>query len=157
MVGLFLGAMIIVNVGCMQCGCGESITEKIAETAMEKAVEVGTGGKGKIDVGKDVDLSGLPAEARYPGAKGTGRFAISTGDGSGVTYSLETGDAPAKVLEWYKASAEKAGWKKVAEMETGEATMVTFGKEEEKKFMNATVTTDKGKTTIAIIYGEDAK
>ena len=67
--------LVAANVGCMKCG--ESIAERVAEQAIEGAIEKGSGGNVDIDVGKTVDVSGCPAYLQYPGAKAIGKWSVS--------------------------------------------------------------------------------
>jgi hypothetical protein len=145
------GFLLIANPGCVKCG------EKLTETVMEKAVEQATGGKTGIDIGSDIDLSGLPDYLRYPGAKATGKFAISTGEGSGASYTFETTAAKADVVNWFKTSLGSQSWKETFVMESGDATSLSYVSGDEKSTTVVTVTASDGKTTIGIILGSNSK
>ena len=148
---LMLGVVMTANIGCMVCG--EGLTEKIAETAMEKAVEAGSGGKAKIDVGGKVDISALPGYLRYPGVTAKGKFSMSGGDGQGTVWALETADAMPKVVAWYKKSLEGKGWKQGATMETGEGMMLMYASPDEKEVATIVLSAEDGKTVIALTHG----
>jgi len=150
---LAVGFMLTINVGCMKCG--SDAAEKMVEKAMETAIEKGTGGKAKVDMGGNVDISDLPAFARYPGAQGKTRWSMSNDEGSGTVYGLESGDATDKVVDWYKKSLSGAGLKQVSIMESGDGTMMIYGSEDEKKMTTVTVSADKGKTSIVVMHGQD--
>ncbi len=147
---LVFGLMLTVNVGCMKCG--ESLTEKLAEKAMEAAVEKGSGGKADIDIGGNVDISSLPGYLRYPGAKAIGRFSMSGEDGKGTVWSLETGDARQKVVDWYKKGLEGKGWKQGMTMDTGEGLMAMYSSPDEKEMATVIASTEDGKTVIALTH-----
>jgi hypothetical protein len=143
---------VTVNVGCMKCG--SDVTERLTEEAIEGAIEKSSGGKVDIDVGKTVDMSGCPAFLQYPGAKGIGKWSMTTGDGSGSVYSFETGDPREKVADWFEASCEGQGWKQAATMQTGDGLMLMYGSPDEKQSVTVMLATDEGKTTIAVTYGK---
>ena len=150
---LMLGAVMTANIGCMVCG--EGLTEKIAEKAMEKAVEAGSGGKAKIDVGGKVDMSGLPGYLHYPGVTAKGKFSMSggSGEGRGTVWALETADPQQKVIDWYKKSLEGKGWKQGATMETGEGMMLMYAGPDEKEVATIVLSAEDGKTVIALTHG----
>lgn len=144
---LAFGLMLMANVGCMKCG------ENIAERALEKAVEAGSGGKAKIDIGGNVDLSDLPAFLRYPGAKGQSKWSMSGEEGTGTVYALESGDPLKKVVDWYKSSLSGAGWKQGSQMETTDSTMLLYGSPDEKQMATVTIASEDKQTTIVVMYG----
>ena len=148
--------VLTANINCMICG--GDVAGKIAQEALETAVEKGTGGKVDIDVsGKGVDLTGLPEFAKYPGAQGKGKWSMSGEDGSGSAYGLESGDAMDKVAEWYKSQVAGQGWKESMTMDMGDGKMLMFVSPDEKKSLTVTLSSEDGKTSIAIIYGEGNK
>lgn len=141
-----LGFALVANTGCMKC------SDKIAEQAVEKAVQGATGGKAAIDVGSDVDISGLPVAMRYPGAKATGRMSMSGEKGTGGTYTFEIADPKQAVVDFYKKAL--AGWKSQAEMENDGNTMLVYVSSDEKESAAITVGTEDAKTTLNIIYSK---
>jgi len=150
---VLLGVLVIADAGCMKCG--SDIAGKVAEQAVEKAVEKGTGGKVDIDASGSVDISGLPEFCRYPGAKATAKWSMSGEEGTGTVYSLETADPKDKVVAWYKQSLEALGWKQSTMMETEDGTMLMYGNDAEKKVCTVTVSTEDGKTTLVVMYGQN--
>ena len=76
---LALGFVVVTGFGCMKCG--QNVSQKIAEKAIEGAVNKASGGKANIDVGSNVDLSALPATLRYPNATAKARWAEPTARG----------------------------------------------------------------------------
>jgi hypothetical protein len=147
---LALSFVVVANINCMRCGQG--ISEKIAQKAMEGAVEKATGGKAKIDIGGNVDLSGLPAFLHYPGASAKARWAMSGEGGTGTVYTFETADPAASVVSFYKQAL--AGWKNASTMESGDATILVYGTEDEKQMTTVTVAKDKdsGRTMLTLLY-----
>lgn len=61
----------------------------------------------------------------YPGAKVVGGAGGDSATGKGGMVNFETGDAPEKIVAWYKAEAQKAGLKVAGEMTTPDMRMVT--------------------------------
>jgi hypothetical protein len=151
---LVLGLMVAVNVGCMKCG--EKAAETMVEEGLKKAIEKGSGGKVDVDVGKDVDLSGLPGILKYPGARGVGKWSMSTKDGAGTNFMLETNDTQQQVKDWYLSSMTGAGYRKAMEMETGDGLVMMFNKEgDDKTVVTVTVAAEDGKTTISVLHAVD--
>ena len=149
---LALGFVVVAGFGCMKCG--QNVSQKIAEKAMEGAVEKATGGKANIDVGSNVDLSGLPALLHYPGATAKARWSMSGKEGTGTVYSFETKDPIAAVVDFYKKAL--AGWKNSSTMESGDATILVYGTEDEKQFVTLTVSREKDSntTSLTLLYSK---
>ena len=147
---LALGFVVMAGFGCMKCG--QNVSQKIAEKAMEGAVEKATGGKANIDVGSNVDLSGLPAFLHYPGAVAKARWSMSNEGTTGTVYSFETTGPTATVVNFYKQAL--SGWKNASTMENDEATILVYGTEDEKQTATVTVAKDKesGKTSLTVLY-----
>lgn len=147
---LLLSFAVVADVNCMRCGQG--ISEKIAEKAVEGAIEKASGGKADIDVGSNIDLSGLPAFLHYPGAVAKGRWSMSGEQGTGTAYTFQTNDAAAAVVDFYKKAL--VGWKNASTMESGDATVLIYGTEDEKQTATITVAKDKdsGKTSLTLLY-----
>lgn len=138
--------------GCMKCG--GDMAERIAERAMETAVEKSTGGKVDIDVGKGVDLKGLPEFLRYPGAKAVGKWSVTNDKGSGSVYSFETTDDMDKAVDWFKKSIEGKGWKHGATMDMGEGRSIVYSNTEETEFATVLMARQEGKTTLTVTYSK---
>ncbi len=147
---LALGFVMAAGLGCMKCG--ENVSKKIAEKAVEGAVEKATGGKANIDVGSNVDLSGLPAFLRYPGATAKARWSMSGKEGTGTVYTFETKDPAAAIVDFYKKAL--AGWKNSSIMESEGSTILVYGSEDEKEFVTLTVSREKDTnlTSLTILY-----
>ena len=147
-----LSLVVVVNVNCMKCG--QDVTQKLTEKAVEGAVNKATGGKADIDVGSNVDVSGLPVTLRYPGATAKSRWAMSGQDGTGTVYAFETADPAASVVDYYKKAL--AGWKNASTMESGDATILIYGTEDEKEMATVTVSRDKDAnvTSLTLLYSK---
>lgn len=133
-----VGFVLIVSV-LGGAGCSK-IREKIEEKATEKAIEGATGGAVKIDNGngtvtltnKDKGTTAtVGAQAKlpdhwpsdvpvYPGASIVG--SVDSDDGQMVT--LESTDAPDKVISFYKSKL--SSYKKEGEMDTGDFKLLTM-------------------------------
>jgi hypothetical protein len=149
---LALGFVVVVGFGCMKCG--QNVSQKIAEKAIEGAVEKSTGGKANIDVGSNVDLSGLPATLRYPNAAAKARWSMSKDGTTGTVYTFETADEVKALIDFYKKAL--AGWKNSSTMESGDATIMSYGTEDEKEFVTLTVSKEKdsNKTSLTLLYSK---
>jgi hypothetical protein len=149
---LALGFVVVVGFGCMKCG--QNVSQKIAEKAIEGAVNKTTGGKANIDVGSSVDLSGLPANLRYPNATAKARWSMSKEGTTGTVYTFETKDPAASVVDFYKKAL--AGWKNSSTMESGDATIMSYGTEDEKEFVTLTVAREKDSntTSLTLLYSK---
>jgi hypothetical protein len=147
---LALSFVVVANVNCMKCG--QSVSEKIAEKAIEGAVNKASGGKANIDVGGNVDLSALPPLLHYPGAVAKARWSMSNEGTTGAVYTFESADPAASVVDFYKKAL--AGWKNASTMENDEATILVYGTEDEKQMATVTVAKDKesGKTSLTLLY-----
>jgi hypothetical protein len=149
---LALGFVVVAGFGCMKCG--QDVSQKIAEKAIEGAVDKASGGKTSIDVGSNVDLSGLPAFLRYPGATAKARWSMSGKEGTGTVYTFETKDAAASIADFYKKAL--AGWKNSSTMESDGATIMSYGTENEKEFVTVTVSKEKDSdvTSLTLLYSK---
>jgi hypothetical protein len=143
LVALLLAVVAFSNTGCKGCA------EKVAEQAVEKAVEGASGGKAKVDMGS-VDISGLPEFLRYPGAKATASWSMTTDEGTGTSYVFETADARPAVTEFYKKALE--AWKSKSMMESEDAVVMMYGSADEKEFATVTIGTSDDKTALTILY-----
>ena len=147
-----LTIIIVGSTGCMKCG--RSLPEKAMESAIEKAVEKGTGGKVNIDAGSNVDISDLPDFLRYPGAKPTARWSMTNDKGSGVVFVLESPDARNTIAAHYKQAM--SGWKSSATTETDDAISFIYTNETEKQFVSVLITNkDGGGSTITITHTKE--
>jgi len=143
---LVLALSLVALPGCGRCG------QKAAESLAEKAIEQATGGKAKIDIGGagNVDLSNLPAALRYPGAKAVSATTITTKDGTGTSYVLETPDHVATVTEYYKKAMPD--WKEGATMQSQDGTVYIAANPENTEGMSVSISRDETKTTIGIMH-----
>jgi hypothetical protein len=141
-----LSLVMVVDVNCMKCG--QDVTKKLAEKAVEGAVNKATGGKADIDVGGSVDLSSLPATLRYPGATAKSRWSMNDNGQTGTVYAFETADPAASVVDFYKKAL--AGWKNASTMESGDATILVYGTADEKEMATVTVSRAKDATTTSL-------
>jgi hypothetical protein len=146
----------MLAVGCALLGilgCGNP-AQKTAEKLAEKSIEKSTGGKAKVDLGTNVDISDLPEMLRYPGAKAAARWSVSQQEGKGMSYVLMTGDPADKVVQHYKQTL--AGWKEGMTMQGEKGTVMAFSRNDEKQSVLVTVglDTEKAQTSIGLIVVE---
>ena len=144
---LALGALVVLNTNCMKCG--ENIAEKIAEEAVEAA------GGGKVDIdARGTDMTDLPEFLRYPGVKAVNRVSITTAEGKGTVWSLESSDQIGNIVDWYRAAIKTQGWKTGAEMETGESTMLMGASEDDEESVTILLVWEEAKTTISLTHAK---
>lgn len=90
----------------------------------------------------------------YPGAKVVGGAGGDSSTGKGGMINFETGDAPEKVIAWYKAAAEKAGLKVAGEMTTPEMRMVAAQDEASGRSLQVHASAKEGGgSTASLIAG----
>lgn len=147
-VSLAVAFMLAANVGCMRCG--EKAAQRLVNKNLEQAVNKATGGKAQIDVGGNVDLSGLPAEFRYPNAAAKGRWSMTNEKGTGTVYAFESADPVKTVADFYKTAI--SGWKQVSTMESDNATVMGASSPDGKQSATVTVGSGDGKTTISVLF-----
>jgi hypothetical protein len=148
-----LAALALVFVVALAAGCsrGKSAGEQFAEKQMEKVLEQGGAKHADVDLGGGgVDLSGLPAEFRQPGAVGIGHVGGGDANGQADTYILQTGESSGAVLAGYKQRL--AGWKQVSFMESPAATSISYESPDGARQASVLVGTERnsGKTNISI-------
>uniref|UniRef100_A0A7C4GD44 Uncharacterized protein n=1 Tax=candidate division WOR-3 bacterium TaxID=2052148 RepID=A0A7C4GD44_UNCW3 len=149
---LLLGFALVVALtltvlpGCGRCG------QKAAESLTEKAIEHATGGKAKIDVAGSgtVDLSGLPVPLRYPGARAVSATTVSTKDGAGTAYVLETADPVAAVADYYKKAMPD--WKESASMQSDDGTVYIAANPDNSEGITVSISRADNKTTIGLMH-----
>lgn len=93
----------------------------------------------------------LPA---YPGAEVTGGMQGASAEGSGSLVTLTTKDGPEKVIAFYEAAADKAGFKTVSRVEMGGMRMFSATKGSEGKgpgFQVQTSPADGGGTQVSLM------
>jgi hypothetical protein len=90
----------------------------------------------------------------YPGAKVVGGAGGDSSTGKGGMVNFETGDAPEKVIAWYKAAAEKSGLKVAGEMTTPEMRMVAAQDEASGRSLQVHASAKEGGgSTASLIAG----
>lgn len=114
-------------------------------------------GEAVIRTGGDVAGALPEGLALYPGATVTNSIAVSSdqpGKG-GAQVSFETVDPAAKVVAWYRAAAEKAGYKIETELTTGDLAMVggRKGEGDAGKAFQLMVNKSEGKSIVTLIAG----
>lgn len=169
---------LLVAIALVACGkASETATEKMIESQISKdgtqaKVDMASGGmkitttdaSGKVsqmEMGTakvtEADV-GLPF---YPGTapKEGGMMKINSSEGSMVTVTLHSDDAPDKVAGYYRDKL-KAGsdGKQFTDMNTGGTHMLMLGDEKTKQFTQVTVTKNEAKgTDIQIMANKGTK
>jgi hypothetical protein len=99
--------------------------------------------------------AGLPA---YPGAESTGGVEVTgaSAEGSGGIVGFRTADSPARVVDFYAAAAERAGYRIAQRSSFGTTAMLT-AQRGEGEVLNVTATETGGATQVQIIAGGSAR
>lgn len=95
--------------------------------------------------------SWIPA---YPGSNPQVAFTASGSDGEGGTFSYTTTDAPAKVMQFYQDRFKEMGMKATTVMSTDTGGMVNGTDESNNRSLNAVISSESGKTNVAVTYGK---
>ena len=148
-----LGLAVAIALGSnVACSKSPSPQKQAAERMMEKALNQGTQGKTRVDLGGSgaVDLSGLPEALRYPGAKVLSHVSGAGPDSRGDTYIMQTDDTPAQVAARFKQNL--AGWKRVNVMEAPQVVSMVFDSPDGGQQVSITAGTERrsGKTNMSV-------
>jgi len=150
-------------------------SESSAERSAERAIERATGNKADVNItGEGIKVSGkeggkefsyevagkggaaLPKGfpddlPRYPGAS----VLSSMSQGNAMSMvTLQTGDAPERVYDYFAAKLRDGGWDIVNQVTTPQMRLIS-GKKADRE-ANVTVVGGEGKSTITLVYS-DAK
>lgn len=144
----------------------EKMTEKIIKNSTGEDVDIEIDGEGedaKVTIkgkdGEELSFSGgenklpkdLPNDVYVIDGKITGSGTMSSGEGSMITFSVETekdfDDVKSKILKEF----EKEGWTTVSDMTVGKNGMLSFSKE--KHTANITINGEKKIVEVAYIIG----
>jgi hypothetical protein len=143
--------------------CGKSDEKKItvkeadgstatASVSTDDSKMTITADNGKVTIAQNGTAQFNPAAPQYPGAKITSTM-ISNNDGKvGGMVAMETTDAPATVMAFYKAKLLAAKRQIAMETNTPEGGMIMSGNDADGLVI-AVGKTD-GKTTVSIITGK---
>ncbi len=97
-----------------------------------------------------------PYATAFPGAKVTAVMASNAGEkGSASVVTFESGDAPDKVIAYYKALAAKAGLKENMTMNSGGSSMFTATDGTKGNAFIVQASTSDGKTVGSVTIGKD--
>lgn len=130
-----LSVLLLTAVVLLGAGCGKAEEKKPAAQT------------------QTVDISTLPEFLRYPGAKATERIALSTSDSKGTVWTLITSDPADQVSDWYRLSAEKAGWSLAPEKPAGQIRLLEWENAEKTETVKITFYPKDGNTAISIAHG----
>lgn len=146
-------------------GSANRMGGRVDNRIVEKAIENATGGKVKVDGnGNDVTVkteqgtwstsdklpAGFPTDVPvYPNAKVQGSVASAGQDGSGNYVGLQTTDALADVIAWYKKEIVAKGWTVTTDAMVNGSLMMSATKD--SRALSATVTGEDGTVTIALV------
>lgn len=145
----WLGSIALIPLACGRPG---------PEEAAERAIERATGEK--VEIEARVDLSRIPQELVYPGAKGEDMFTMATPEGEGTSITFSTSADPRTVADHYDRVLPAHGWGRTVRTESTDEAGLTVFSAFEKKDQGALITIapgDKGKTSINIVLSKEAK
>lgn len=153
----------------------EKISQKAAETLMEKQMEKTFGGDVDVDISKSGEKgtvtyekggekatfttegnipSDFPKDIKiYPGAKVQGSYTGTTVEGSGGMLGLSTNDSAEKVNNYYIENLPKDGWTIEGKSQFGESYSISASKT--GRTLMVMVGIDESETTISIITGNE--
>ncbi len=151
------GEVITVNLDDVRSG---NISFRDESTGKEVKIRAETSGEGEEGTFTVTDGSGtevmtvgegastdVPSWVPiYPGTTPTGRFSMSTDEGTTLALGLETGDPVDQVLEFYKKKLEAEGFK---------TSVTTFSSDEGKGGFITATDDSKGRTLQVSINRED--
>jgi hypothetical protein len=157
-----IGAVIIgvIVLGLVANGVGR----RAGDDAAERAIEAATGGKVHVDSnGNEVTVKtdqgtwttanklpdDFPSDVPvYAGAKVTGSVAAA-GTAAGSHYvGLETTDALATVIAWYRSEVKAKGWTVVTDATVNGGLILSATKD--SRALSVTVTGEEGKVVIGL-------
>lgn len=98
-----------------------------------------------------------PYAAAYPGATLTTAMTSDADGNAGNVLIFETGDAPARVVEHYKALAASAGLREATSITSGATAMFAAGDEATGREMVVQASPAGGRTQASITYATKAK
>jgi len=146
-------------------GVVSRLTQK---SATERAIEAVTGNNADVNVdGDDVTVktdqgtwstsdklpSNWPSDVPvYPGAKVTASVAGAGDQANGNYASLESSDAVAAVIAWYKKEVPGAGWTVETDAMISGSLMLSATKGE--RALSVTVTDEDGKVAIGLVVAD---
>jgi len=134
---------------------GEKVSYKVSQKDDGGTMTIKTA-DGTTEISSGKDERALPEGlSLYPGATVTSSMRMSGTENNknGTVLSFETQDMPDKVVAYYRAAAEKAGYKIESEVKAGQMQMLG-GKNAANKGFSLTVNRDEDKTAVSLIGGE---
>jgi len=146
-------------------GCGKA-SEKVAEFAMEKAIEKDGGGKAKVDLTQDgkmtitsdkgdvqIDASGaasVPEGFPEDVMVYAGKITTAMKMPEGFMVTIETDDAVEKVVAAYNEAMKAKGWTQENSLALGEQTMLGYKKDARTTAVIVAINEQSKKTAIMI-------
>jgi hypothetical protein len=146
----------LILVFLLPLACGRPGSEEAGEKAAERAIERATGEK--VDIEAKVDLSKIPPELVYPGAKGEGMVTMTTKEGKGTSVTFATSADPRSVADYYDNTLPDRGWERTVRTESADEEGLTVFSAFEKKGQGAIITIapgEEGKTSINIVLSQE--
>ncbi len=149
------GAALLALAGCGGSDSGGEASRRAAERPADTTI-VTPEAKAEIRSGSSA-MAGLPAGIpAYPGADTSQsvEVAAASQQGSGGIFGFRTADRPDRVVDFYAAAAERAGYR-IAQRSSFGATAMLTAQRGEGQVLNVTATAAGGLTQVQIIAGAD--
>lgn len=155
---VFLSLILVITL----TACGKSVSERISEKTMEKALENSTGGQadvdindgntkvktdeGTVEVGENVSLPvNFPKDLYVP--EGKILSAVSTAENEGYSVMVDTDKTMEELFSTYQTKFIENGWKITSTMNLGEMASVVA----EKGGFTSAVTITKNDENVSVI------
>lgn len=160
---VFVVIIVAYNIDCRCENMGQKLAERIAEKAIEKQtgkkadidinakegkIEIKGDDGTKVSIGEGTDLTGVPPQLIYPGAKTEACVKTETATEKAMSVVFKTGDDVAKVETHYADGLKGDGW---AQKGRWEAT------QNDEKIVTLNFEKDKSTCTVWIKRGTDDK
>jgi hypothetical protein len=168
---LSVGAALLAGGALLGAGCNPvaNLQQKVAEKAIEGAINKESGGQAKVDLNGDKGVTFRDAKTgdftafgedlafpedfpkeipRYANAKAIA--IMIKGDKSEASFSESTGDSLEKVVKWFEDTIKGQGFTLASTMEAGGTKVVAYEKGTIKVTASMSANEDNNQTTITI-------
>lgn len=142
--------------------CGSDKPEAADDTAYRGGevvpnIRIDTpGGEARVVTGADITPDLPPGIKLYPGAKVVSVSNVGLeGKRGGAVVSMETGDAPERIVSWYRDAAGSAGYKIDTQLQTGGLTVLS-GRADHGGEFSVTATKREGGSSVQLLAGNGA-
>ena len=154
LVALSLAACGSEKSGTIEGDNGERVEYSIDDSDGEtSATLTSKDGEATLDIGKDVKVELPDGFTLYPGAKVEMNTSFAAAGGAGGLINMTSADSPAKMAEFYRKQAAKAGVKIEMDAKMGDRVMLS-GKKKGGVSFTFNAGPDGDKTEAQLMIGE---